>query len=399
MIKFYILVVGDEVLDGIVNDTNSLYLQEKIITTGNTVLEIRKVKDDNKAISDAVLDFLKSDADIIVTFGGLGPTYDDQTKQAIASSLNKKLIFFEEAKKTVLDYFKKDSYAKADEIQFYYPEGSKLITNPNGTAMGMALEEQGKMIIALPGPPKENRPMIEAIIPLYFLKDKKYQKTFLVTGMQESKFEDKVASLRTKDVQILSYPTTGYIRYIIKSYNKDSFKVVVVKFKTLLKDYIFGEEDMLPEERLVKLLTKKGLTITAAESMTGGMFIAKLINVPGSSSVVHESYITYANSTKVKVLGVDPKTIEKYGVTSKEVAKEMVLGLSKISDADIKVSVTGLAGPSGGTEDVPVGSVWFGIMIKDELYLYNEVFSGDRNLIREKASVRIIYYLIKLLEK
>lgn len=399
MIKFYILVVGDEVLDGIVNDTNSLYLQEKIITTGNTVLEIRKVKDDNKAISDAVLDFLKSDADIIVTFGGLGPTYDDQTKQAIASSLNKKLIFFEEAKKTVLDYFKKDSYAKADEIQFYYPEGSKLITNPNGTAMGMALEEQGKMIIALPGPPKENRPMIEAIIPLYFLKDKKYQKTFLVTGMQESKFEDKVASLRTKDVQILSYPTTGYIRYIIKSYNKDSFKVVVVKFKTLLKDYIFGEEDMLPEERLVKLLTKKSLTITAAESMTGGMFIAKLINVPGSSSVVHESYITYANSTKVKVLGVDPKTIEKYGVTSKEVAKEMVLGLSKISDADIKVSVTGLAGPSGGTEDVPVGSVWFGIMIKDELYLYNEVFSGDRNLIREKASVRIIYYLIKLLEK
>ena len=399
MIKFYILVVGDEVLDGIVNDTNSLYLQEKIITTGNTVLEIRKVKDDNKAISDAVLDFLKSDADIIVTFGGLGPTYDDQTKQAIASSLNKKLIFFEEAKKTVLDYFKKDSYAKADEIQFYYPEGSKLITNPNGTAMGMALEEQGKMIIALPGPPKENRPMIEAIIPLYFLKDKKYQKTFLVTGMQESKFEDKVASLRTKDVQILSYPTTGYIRYIIKSYNKDSFKVVVVKFKTLLKDYIFGEEDMLPEERLVKLLTKKSLTITAAESMTGGMFIAKLINVPGSSSVVHESYITYANSTKVKVLGVDPKTIEKYGVTSKEVAKEMVLGLSKISNADIKVSVTGLAGPSGGTEDVPVGSVWFGIMIKDELYLYNEVFSGDRNLIREKASVRIIYYLIKLLEK
>jgi nicotinamide-nucleotide amidase len=394
MIKFYILVVGDEVLDGIVNDTNSLYLQEKIITTGNTVLEIRKVKDDNKAISDAVLDFLKSDADIIVTFGGLGPTYDDQTKQAIASSLNKKLIFFEEAKKTVLDYFKKDSYAKADEIQFYYPEGSKLVANPNGTAMGMALEEQGKTIIALPGPPKENRPMIEAIIPLYFLKDKKYQKTFLVTGMQESKFEDKVASLRTKDVQILSYPTTGYIRY-----NKDSFKVVVVKFKTLLKDYIFGEEDMLPEERLVKLLTKKSLTITAAESMTGGMFIAKLINVPGSSSVVHESYITYANSTKVKVLGVDPKTIEKYGVTSKEVAKEMVLGLSKISDADIKVSVTGLAGPSGGTEDVPVGSVWFGIMIKDELYLYNEVFSGDRNLIREKASVRIIYYLIKLLEK
>jgi len=400
MIKFYILVVGDELLDGLVVDTNSLYLQEKIQTTGNTILEIRKVRDDNKAIGDAVLDFLKSDADIIVTFGGLGPTYDDQTKQAIASSLNKKLIFFEEAKKTVLDYFKKDFYAKADEQQFYYPEGAKLIANPNGTAMGMVLEYEGKMIISLPGPPKENRPMLKQVIFDYFKKDEQCLKTFLVTGMQESKFEDKVAPLRKKvqDVGIISYPTTGYIRYIIKSYNKDAYNKVVLEFKELLKEYIFGEENMLPEEKLVKLLKEKKLTITAAESMTGGMFISKLINVPGSSSVVLESYITYADSSKAKLLGIDLKLIEKYGVVSKEVAEEMVLGLSKISSADIKVSVTGIAGPSGGSEDLPIGSVWFGIMINDELYLYNDVFSGDRNLIREKASVRLIYYLIKLLE-
>lgn len=112
MIKFYILVVGDEVLDGLVVDTNSLYLQEKIQSTGNTVLEIRKVRDESKAISNAVLDFLESNADILVCFGGLGPTYDDQTKQAIASSLNKNLSYYEEAKKTVLDYFKKSPYVK-----------------------------------------------------------------------------------------------------------------------------------------------------------------------------------------------------------------------------------------------------------------------------------------------
>ncbi|HHV14660.1 MAG TPA: nicotinamide-nucleotide amidohydrolase family protein [Bacilli bacterium] len=400
MIKFYILVVGDEVLDGLVVDTNSLYLQEKIQSTGNTVLEIRKVRDESKAISNAVLDFLESNADILVCFGGLGPTYDDQTKQAIASSLNKNLSYYEEAKKTVLDYFKKSPYAKADEQQFYYPEGSKLIANPNGTAMGMAIEVKGKTIIALPGPPKENKPMIESLISKYFLKDKKYQKTFLVTGMEESKFEDKVTSLRknVQDVGIISYPTTGYIRYIIKSYNKDAYNKVVLEFKELLKEYIFGEENMLPEEKLVKLLKEKKLTITAAESMTGGMFISKLINVPGSSSVVLESYITYADSSKAKILGIDLTLIEKYGVVSKEVAKEMVLGLSKISSADIKVSVTGIAGPSGGSKDLPIGSVWFGIMINDELYLYNDVFSGDRNLIREKASVRIMYYLIKLLE-
>ena len=400
MIKFYILVVGDEVLDGLVKDTNSLYLQEKIQSTGNTVLEIRKVRDESKAISNAVLDFLESNADILVCFGGLGPTYDDQTKQAIASSLNKNLVYYEEAKKTVLDYFKKSPYAKADEQQFYYPEGSKLIANPNGTAMGMAIDVEGKTIIALPGPPKENKPMIEKIVLDYFQKDKLYLKTFLVTGMQESKFEDKVTSLRskTKDVGIISYPTTGYIRYIIKSYNKDAYNKVVLEFKELLKEYIFGEENMLPEEKLVKLLKEKKLTITTAESMTGGMFISKLINVPGSSSVVLESYIAYADSSKAQLLGVDLTLIEKYGVVSKEVAKEMVLGLSKISSADIKVSVTGIAGPSGGSKDLPIGSVWFGIMINDELYLYNDVFSGDRNLIREKASVRIMYYLIKLLE-
>ena len=359
MIKFYILVVGDEVLDGLVKDTNSLYLQEKIQSTGNTVLEIRKVRDESKAISNAVLDFLESNADILVCFGGLGPTYDDQTKQAIASSLNKNLVYYEEAKKTVLDYFKKSPYAKADEQQFYYPEGSKLIANPNGTAMGMAIDVEGKTIIALPGPPKENKPMIEKIVLDYFQKDKLYLKTFLVTGMQESKFEDKVTSLRskTKDVGIISYPTTGYIRYIIKSYNKDAYNKVVLEFKELLKEYIFGEENMLPEEKLVKLLKEKKLTITAAESMTGGMFISKLINVPGSSSVVLESYITYADSSKAKILGIDLTLIEKYGVVSKEVAKEMVLGLSKISSADIKVSVTGIAGQSGGSKDLPIGSV------------------------------------------
>ena len=397
--KAGIFLVGTELLNGATIDTNSIYIAEELNKYGIEIEFKMTVRDVMDEIVKA-LKYAKKNVDLVILTGGLGPTDDDITKEAMAKFLKKKLVVDEKEKKELLKKYK--SYKNPNKTNFKEvekPEGA--ISFKNDVGMAPAVYVDG--LVAFPGFPNELKNMFPKFLKYYVkennLKSQIYIKDIITYGIGESVLETTVKDLFTEGDIFYEFLVKDYgtlIRLQTKIENKKNVAKIVKKLYNRISEFIIGEDDDRIENTIYECLNsgKKPLTISTAESCTGGMIASKLIEVPGISENFIEGIVSYSNEAKIKRLKVKKETLEKYGAVSEEVAREMLEGLK----TDIGISTTGIAGPGGGTKDKPVGLVYIGIKVKDEVKIFRRELKGDRNKIRQRAMMHALYNLLKILK-
>ena len=397
--KAGIFLVGTELLNGATIDTNSIYIAEELNKYGIEIEFKMTVRDVMDEIVKA-LKYAKKNVDLVILTGGLGPTDDDITKEAMAKFLKKKLVVDEKEKKELLKKYK--SYKNPNKTNFKEvekPEGA--ISFKNDVGMAPAVYVDG--LVAFPGFPNELKNMFPKFLKYYVkennLKSQIYIKDIITYGIGESVLETTVKDLFTEGDIFYEFLVKDYgtlIRLQTKIENKKNVAKIVKKLYNRISEFIIGEDDDRIENTIYECLNsgEKPLTISTAESCTGGMIASKLIEVPGISENFIEAIVSYSNEAKIKRLKVKKETLEKYGAVSEEVAREMLAGLN----TDIGISTTGIAGPGGGTKDKPVGLVYIGIKVKDEVKVFKRELKGDRNKIRQRAMMHALYNLLKILK-
>ena len=397
--KAGIFLVGTELLNGATIDTNSIYIAEELNKYGIEIEFKMTVRDVMDEIVKA-LKYAKKNVDLVILTGGLGPTDDDITKEAMAKFLKKKLVVDEKEKKELLKKYK--SYKNPNKTNFKEvekPEGA--ISFKNDVGMAPAVYVDG--LVAFPGFPNELKNMFPKFLKYYVkennLKSQIYIKDIITYGIGESVLETTVKDLFTEGDIFYEFLVKDYgtlIRLQTKIENKKNVAKIVKKLYNRISEFIIGEDDDRIENTIYECLNsgEKPLTISTAESCTGGMIASKLIEVPGISENFIEGIVSYSNEAKIKRLKVKKETLEKYGAVSEEVAREMLAGLK----TDIGISTTGIAGPGGGTKDKPVGLVYIGIKVKDEVKIFKRELKGDRNKIRQRAMMHALYNLLKILK-
>jgi len=392
-----IICVGTEILLGNIVNTSAAYLAEKCAYLGLASYYQVAVGDNEGRLMDTIKTAMGR-ADVIFLVGGLGPTDDDLTKETAAKAFGKKLVEDEKAKEIILDILVSRGYVVTENNfkQALVPEDSIVIYNENGTAPGIIMEENGKICIMLPGPPNEFIPMVENHIVPYFLEKKEtaiYSKVVKLVDIGESLLADQISDLiEMTNPTVATYAKTREVHVRVTASAKTEeeakklVKPVVKELKNRYPDNVYSTSaDETLEEAVVALLSKNGLTLTTAESCTGGLLSATIVNVSGASDVFRGGYITYSNKLKRNVIGVKKSSLEKYGAVSKEVASEMAKGALEEAKADVAVSVTGIAGPGGGTPEKPVGTVFIGCAFKNKVYVEKFSFNGDRNKVRQSS--------------
>lgn len=387
--------VGTELLLGNIVNTNAAYLSEKCAALGLSCF-YQSVVGDNRERLTAVLKTALERADVVITSGGLGPTEDDLTKETAAELMGRTLYMHEPSKKSIQEYFKRRNLELTENNwkQAMMPEGAIVVENENGTAPGVIIEGEGRKMILLPGPPNEMKPMFEKSIAPYLSEEKAtiYSKTVKVCGVGESKAEtmikDMIDSQTNPTIAPYAKNCEVHLRVTARAENEKSakklVKPVVKELKNRFGSHVYTtNEDTTLEMAVVELLKEHGLTVSTAESCTGGMLAGRLINVAGVSDVYQAGYVTYANKAKQKILGVKKGLLKKKGAVSEEVAKAMAKGAAAVSKADVTVAVTGIAGPGGGTEEKPVGLVYIACNVCGRVTVKKYHFSGNRAKIRE----------------
>jgi len=394
--KAAIFTIGNEILSGKILNTNSQYLSRQLNIYGIEVIKHISVEDDKQIIVDALKNLL-CEVSLIITTGGLGPTYDDITIESIAEALDVNTVCYPE----ILEEIEKKLSLRHSKIrenhksQAYFIDNSIVLTNDYGIAPGMFYKQNNKYIIALPGPPNENIPMFENYVIPELKKLKKDSiniKDVVIFGIPETKVEYMIDSnIEKKDsIRIATYIKPRYVIIRITSKNIEDIETTLNKLNKIFGLSIIGYDDANLETILVKKLIENNLTISLTESCTGGMVSSVIVNVPGSSNILNSSLVTYSDDSKIKLLRVNKKTLDKYGAVSEETAKEMVEGLYISSNSDICVSVTGIAGPDGSTKEKPIGLTYVALKYKDEIKVFKYNFVGDRNTIRYMATLNIL---------
>lgn len=397
--------VGTELLLGDILNTNAQYLSRRLADLGIPVYFHTTVGDNPERLKK-VLEIAFSRSDMVIATGGLGPTQDDLTKEISAEFFNKKLVLHEESLKRIKEFFERRglNLTEGNIKQAYIIEGGRVIPNDWGTAPGIILEEGSKILILLPGPPKEMIPMFETYVVPYlstFSSGIIYSKVLRVCGIGESFMEEKVKDLIKSQANptIAPYAKEGeaILRITARAKSKEEaekmIEGVVKEIRKRLGDYIYGEGETSLEEVVVNLLLEKGLTISIAESCTGGLISARLVNVPGVSKVFKGSIIAYDNEVKIKELNVPEEIIKEYGAVSSQCAMKMAEGIAKKMGTDIGLSATGIAGPEGGTLEKPIGLVYIGLYIRGEMSYKELRLSGDRNRIRLYTTINALDFL------
>ena len=398
--KAGIFLVGTELLNGATIDTNSIYIAEELNKYGIEIEFKMTVRDVMCEITKA-LTYAKKNVDLVILTGGLGPTDDDITKEAMAKFLKKKLVVDEKEKKELLKKYK--AYKNPNKTNFKEvekPEGAVSFKNDVGMAPAVYIDG----MVAFPGFPNELKNMFPKFLKYYVkennLKSQIYIKDIITYGIGESVLETTVKDLFTEGDIFYEFLVKDYgtlIRLQTKIENKKNVAKIVKKLYNRISEFIIGEDDDRIENTIYECLNlgEKPLTISTAESCTGGMIASKLIEVPGISTNFIEGIVSYSNEAKIKRLKVKKETLEKYGAVSEEVAREMLAGLK----TDVGISTTGIAGPGGGTKDKPVGLVYIGIKVKNEVKVFKRELKGDRNKIRQRAMMHALYNLLKILSK
>ena len=398
--KVGVILVGTELLNGGMLDTNSLYIAEELNKYGLEMKFKITVRDFRDEIYSAI-DYCKKNMDLIIISGGLGPTLDDITKEVIAEYVKKPLVVDDDELEELKEKFERAGlkFKTLNVKEVEKPEGAVTFKNDVGMAPAVYIDD----IVAFPGVPKELYNMLPKFLDWYvkekkILDDEIYIKDLITYGIAESLLYEAVREFFTEEGIYYEFLVKDYgilIRLQSKMSNKNKVEKIVKKIYNKIGEFIFGEDNDRLEKKVVELLKKLNMNISTAESCTGGMLASKLIDVPGISEVFYEGVVSYSNEAKINRLGVRKEILDKYGAVSEEVAKEMVMGLT----TDVALSTTGIAGPDGGSEEKPVGLVYMGIRIKDKIYVEKRVFRGDRNKVRERTVSHTLFTLIKILNE
>jgi nicotinamide-nucleotide amidase len=391
--KIGILTIGNELISGRTADTNSSFIAREVNQQGWRVEAIMSVGDDFEAIKNR-LNYLLPMTDAIICTGGLGPTADDITSAAIAQAFGLPLYTDENILNHIKEIFTKYNlhWIENNAKQAMFPQGAEIIANPVGTAAGFVLNIKGKLIFVIPGVPVETiRMMTEGVIPVlrrYFPQNEQYsaKQTIKTFGLSEAAVDDALKDIDFNSLGVIIgfYPVFPENHLVLISRRKtlkeaqDKLKMARDEITNRLKKYIFhyGEETL--EEIVAALLIEKKMTLAVAESCTGGLISNRLTDVAGSSAFFERGIVTYSNSAKIKLLGVPADVIEKHGAVSEETARLMAEGVRKSAGTDLGLSATGIAGPTGGSKDKPVGTVYLALSDSAQTICSHHVFRWDR---------------------
>lgn len=394
-----IICVGTEILLGNIVNTNAAYIAEKCAGLGLSCY-YQSVVGDNEERLTQVLSTAVGRSDVIILSGGLGPTEDDLTKEVAAKVCGRKLYVNDECMERISEYFANRDIKPTENNwkQAQIPEGAKVMQNNNGTAPGMIIETDSSKLILLPGPPNELTLMFEESVVPYLeslTSEVIDSQTVKICGVPESEVETRVKDMIDTQTNptLATYAKTGEVHIRVTASagsHKEARKLIKPVVKELKSrfgyDIYSTEEDTTLEKSVVELLQGNGLTVTSAESCTGGMLSARLINVPGASDIFKVGMVTYSNKAKRKFLGVKKGTLQKYGAVSRQTAGEMAKGAAYNNKADVAIAITGIAGPDGGSEEKPVGLVYIACNVKGNITVKEYRFKGNRAKIRESAT-------------
>ena len=395
--KAEIIAVGTELLMGEILNSNSRDIARELYNLGIDVYHQSVVGDNLNRVSKE-LETAFERADLVITTGGLGPTRDDLTKEAAAHFLKRDMILDEASIKHLEDFFGSRGLPlnEGNKRQAYFPEGAKIIPNENGTAPACIIEFDEKVLVILPGPPREVIPLMEKYIIPYL--EKRTGKVFIsdiinISGIGEGHMEEKIMDI----IEAQENPTVapyakehGLTLRVTASARTEQearslLEPVVKKICDRLGMDVYAIGDTTLEAVVASLLIEQNLSISVAESCSGGLLAGRLINYPGISKVFKEGFITYSNESKINTLGVDSKILSKYGAVSEEVAKQMAKGAADRAKSDVALSITGIAGPDGGTDEKPVGLIYIGLYLLGEVKVMKMESWGSRDNVRRRA--------------
>ena len=406
MLKAEIISIGTEILLGDIVDTNSKYIAEHLKDLGYDIHYMTAVGDNQKRVINVLKRAIER-SDLVITTGGLGPTEDDLTRQAIAKATDKNLYQDENLLNSIKEYFDQKNYnmTKNNYSQAFLPEGAKVIKNNWGTAPGILLKESDYMIISLPGVPSEMKKMFSN----YILKElQKYsEKTILSKTLHffdigESTLETKLKNILENQTNptlaLLAGEGEVKLRITAKGENKNKLKDMISKKEKLIRKkvgkYIYGVNNTDLAKEIYNILLKRKLTISLAESCTGGLISHRLTQIPGSSKVFKGSYVVYSNEAKINLLDIDREIIKKQGAVSKKTALMMAKNIKDKFGTNIGIGVTGIAGPGGGTADKPVGLVYIGISYGKKNIVHKLNLKYSRSFNKWMTSQYVFYYLL-----
>lgn len=406
MLSAEIIAVGSELLTPTKTDTNGLWLTGKLNEIGIEVKLKTIVGDDRARLEETIRDALKR-SDIVIATGGLGPTEDDITRPISAKAVGRELVYLNELEQDLRERFKKwgREMPEINKRQAFIIEGATVLPNPNGSAVGMLAEIGEKFFVILPGPPRENQPMFEDFV-LPKLRETAGEiyvkrKILRVSGMGESAVDEAIAPIYTSyanvETSILFNKNEIEIHLSAQSDSESEAEKILdglaAKIHEKLGIAVFATNGEIMEEIIGELLLETGKTLSVAESCTGGLIGARLTDVPGASRYFTQGVVAYANEAKIETLNVASELIEKRGAVSAEVAEAMAEGMRRRAKTDYAVSVTGIAGPEGGSEEKPVGTVFVGYADEFQTKSFKIILPGDRYLIRWRASQAALDYL------
>lgn len=392
-----IIATGSELLSGGVVETNSIFLAEGLLLIGIETA-FKTVVGDNERDIEAALRQALQRAEVILITGGIGPTEDDVTRKVLAKVMRRRLVLSEDALSAIKGRLAGREYASANDRQALVPVGSRLLLNPVGTAPGFFLEEAGRFIAVLPGVPQEMEAMFsEGLRPVLadrfggrlFIR-KRVLRTF---GMPESAVNEALSAVIKKKrpfIGLAAKETGVDVRIVASEPDPETAEAVIEKTESAirerLKDAVYGVDGQTMEEIVGVLLKQRRLTIAVAESCTGGLISKRLTDVSGSSGYFMSAAVVYSNRAKVDMLHVPDELLEKHGAVSREVAAAMAQGIRNAAKTDFGISVTGIAGPTGGSAEKPVGLVFMALASSEGVKVEEHRFLGDRGQIRMKAS-------------
>ena len=408
-----IITIGDEILIGQIVDTNSAWMARKLNDIGIRIKQISSVSDDKEHILNAFKEAAER-ADIILITGGLGPTKDDITKKTIADYFGVPLVENADALDNVAKIFArfKRPLLDVNRAQALVPQNCEVILNKNGTAPGMWFNEKDKIYVCMPGVPHEMMYMMEGdVIPKLkatFTLPAIVHKTILTVGEGESFLAERIADIEDSlpaHIKLAYLPKLGQVRLRLSGYGeneaelKAEVETYAQKIVARVADVVAAEEDIPIEKAILNQMELKGLTLSVAESCTGGYISHLFTQHPGSSKVFLGGGVTYSNGLKEEILGVQNHTLKTFGAVSGEVVTEMVEGALKRFKSDLAIAVTGVAGPGGGTPEKPVGTVWIAVANINKMVVKKLTFGDKRQQNIERSAISALNMLNTLLRE
>lgn len=412
--KAEIITIGNEILIGQIVDTNSTWLASQLVNIGFSVSKITSISDTKKAIEECLEEGLKK-SDLLVFTGGLGPTNDDVTKKVLADYFHTPLIHSEEALSDVKDFLQERGGKLNDlnYLQATIPQKAEILHNRQGTAPGLLFRtENKKIVLSLPGVPSEMKGIMQQygleVLKKAFDLPFNYFKTLMIIGIAESDLAEKIAVWEQnlpKHISLAYLPSLGIIRLRLGATGKDELAVkydvekYVKQLYKIIPNLIFGENNDSLEQIISSLLKEKGLTLSTAESCTAGSIAKRICSISGSSGWYKGGVVAYSNQVKQELLNVATQTLTTYGAVSEQAVIEMAENACKLFKTDCSIAISGIAGPTGGSPEKPVGTVWVAIICENKKLTQCFYFGKERLSNIEKATLNALNQLRLLLKK